>query len=97
MVFYCGIGFDRSRTTSDLIETDEGKGIFSWDKTSVIDCLARSTKPSNTTRDRQLSMVTFLFELGYDLMILLSTKFLMYLVCLSGFETAGRILYEKDN
>jgi hypothetical protein len=53
----CGIDFDRLRTVSaGLIETDEGKGMFSWDKT-VIDCLAGSTKLGDTMIDKQLCMV----------------------------------------
>jgi hypothetical protein len=92
LVLYCGIGFDRSRTVSGLIETDEGKGIFSWDKT-VIDCLAGSTKLGDTMSDRQLCMVAYLLELGYDLMI--SPKF--NLSRMPGFEAAGLIPFEKDN
>jgi hypothetical protein len=90
---YCGIGFDRSRTVNGLIETDEGKGIFSWDKT-VIDCLTGSTKLGDTMGDRQLCMVAYLFELGYDLMM--SPKF-NNLSRMPGFEAAGLIPFENDN
>jgi hypothetical protein len=75
-----------------LIETDKGKGIFSWDKT-VMDCLAGSTKLVDTMRYRQLCMAVYLFELGYDLMI--SPQF--NLSCMPGFEAAGLIPFEKDN
>jgi hypothetical protein len=92
LVLYCGIGFDRSRAVSGLIETDEGKGIFSWDK-RVMDCLAGSTKLGDRMRDRQLCMVAYLFELGYDLMI--APKF--NLSRMPGFEAAGLIPFEKDN
>ena len=67
-MLYCGIDFDRSKTVSSLIETDEGKGIFPWDKT-VVDCLTGSTKLGATMRDKQLYMVASLSELGYDLMV----------------------------
>jgi hypothetical protein len=92
LALYCGIGFDRSRMVSGLIETEEGEGIFSWNK-KVIDCLAGSTKLGDTMRDRQLCMVAYLFELGYDLMI--SPKF--NLSRMPGFEAAGLIPFEKDN
>ena len=88
----CGIGFDRSRTVSDLIGTDEDKGLFSWNKT-VVDCLAASTKLGDTMRDRQLCMVACLFELGHDLMI--SPKF--NLSRMPGFEAAGLTPFDKDN
>ena len=96
LALHCGIGFDRSRTANGLIKTDEGgKGIFSWNKT-VIDCLARSTKPNNTMRDRQLCMVACLFELGYEVMMLSSPKF--NLSRMHGFEAAaGLIPFGKDN
>ena len=51
LVLYCGIGFDRLQMVSGLIETDEDKGIFSWDKT-IIDCLAGSTKLGDAMRVR---------------------------------------------
>jgi hypothetical protein len=92
LALYCGIGFDRSGTVSGLIETEKGTGIFSWDKT-VIDSLAVSTKLGHTMRDRQLCMVAYLFELGYDLMI--SPKF--NLSRMPGFEAAGLIPFEKEN
>jgi hypothetical protein len=92
LVLYCGIGFDRSRAVSGLIETDKGKGIFSWDKT-VLYCLAGSTKLGDTMRDRQLCMVAYLFELGYNFMI--SRKF--NLSRMPGFKAAGLIPFEKDN
>jgi hypothetical protein len=92
LVLYCGIGFDCSRTVSGLFETDEGKGIFSWEE-MVMDCLAGSTKLGDTMRDRQLCMVAYLFELGYNLMI--SPKF--NLSRMPGFEAAGLIPFEKDN
>jgi hypothetical protein len=68
LVLYCGIGFNHSRAVSGLVETDEGKGFFSWDK-RFIDCLSGSTKLSDTMRDRQPYTVAYFFELGYDLMI----------------------------
>ena len=40
---------------SGLIETDEGRGVFSCDKT-VVDSLTGSTKLGNTMRDKQLCM-----------------------------------------
>jgi hypothetical protein len=92
LALYCGIGFDRSRTVAGLTETDDGKGIFSWDK-KVIDCLEGSTKLGDTMKNRQLCMVAYLFELGYDLM--LSPKF--NLSRMPGFEAAGLIPFEKDN
>jgi hypothetical protein len=82
----------KTLSVSGLIETDKGKGIFSWEKT-VMDCLAGSTKLGDTMRDRQLCMVAYLFELGYDLMI--SPKF--NLSCMPEFKAAGLIPFEKDN
>jgi hypothetical protein len=91
---YCGIGFDRSqaRTVAGLVETEKGKGIFSWDKT-VMDSLVGSTRLGETMIDRQLCMVAYFFELGYDLM--LSPK--LNLSRMPGFEVAGLIPFEKDN
>ena len=86
LVLYCCIGFDRSQMLSGLIETDEGKGIFSWDKT-VVDCLTGSTKLGDIMRDKQLCMVAYLFELGYDLMISLERN----LSRMPGSEAAGII------
>jgi hypothetical protein len=77
LVLYCGIGFDRSRTVSGLIETDEGKGIFSWEKT-VMDCLAGSTKLGDTMRDRQLCMVAYLFQLRICLVCLDSKRLVSF-------------------
>jgi hypothetical protein len=88
----CGTGFDRSWTVSDLIETDEDKGLFSWNK-AVVDCLAASTKLGDTTRDRRLCMVACLFESGRDLMI--SPKF--NLSRMPGFEAAGLIPFDDNN
>jgi hypothetical protein len=93
LALHCSIGFDRSQAVSDLIETNEDKGTFSWNET-VIDCLAASTKLGNTMRDRQLCMVACFFELGHDLMI--SPKF--NLSCVPGFEAAdGPTPFEKDD
>jgi hypothetical protein len=92
LVLYCGIGFDCSRTVSNLTETDKGKGIFFWDKT-VMDCLAGSAKLGDTMRDRQLCTAAYLFEFGFDLMI--SCKF--NLSRMPGFEAAGLIPFEKGN
>jgi hypothetical protein len=72
------------------IETDEGQGMFSWDKT--VDCLAGSK--GDTMRDRQLCVVAHLFELGHDLMM--SQKFDLSRTP-AGFEAAGLISFEKDN
>jgi hypothetical protein len=66
------MGSDHLRTVTGLIEMDKGKGILSWDKT-LIDCLAGSTTLADKMRDRQLCMVTYLFELGHKLII--SLKF----------------------
>jgi hypothetical protein len=92
LVLYCGIGSNHSRAVGGLVETDEGKGIFPWDK-RVIDCLSGSTKLGDTMRDRQFFMVAYLFELGYGLMI--SPKF--NLSRMPGFEAAGLIPFQKDN
>ncbi len=75
-----------------MIETEKGKGIFSGDK-MVIDSYAGSTRLGDTMRDRQLCMVAYFIELGYDLMI--SPKF--NLSRMPGFEAAGLIPFEKDN
>jgi hypothetical protein len=92
LILHCGIGFNSLWTVSDLIETEKGKGIFSGDK-MVIDSYAGSTRLGDTMRDRQLCMVAYFIELGYDLMV--SPKF--NLSGMPGFEAAGLIPVEKDN
>jgi hypothetical protein len=94
VVLCCGIGFlDHSQTVNGLIETDKGKGMFSWDK-MVIDCLTGSTKLGDTMGDKQLRMVACLFELGCDLMT--SPKRNLSRM-MPGFEAAGLIPFEEDN
>ena len=56
-------------------------------------CQTGSTKLGDTMRDKQLCMVAYLFELGYDLMI--SPK--RNLCRMPGFEAAGLIPFEMDN
>jgi hypothetical protein len=92
LVLCCGIGFDGLGTVSGLTETEDGKGMFSWDK-KVVDCLEGSTKLGDAMRDRQLCMVACSLELGHDLMM--SPKF--NLSCVPGLEAAGLIPFEKDN
>jgi hypothetical protein len=73
---------------------DRDLRIINPKKSTVIDCLTGSMKLGDTMRDRQLCMVAYLFELGYDLMI--SPKF--NLSRMPGFEeAAGLIPFEKDN
>jgi hypothetical protein len=75
--------------------TEKSKGIFSWDKT-VMDSLVGSTRLGEIMIDRQLCMVAYFFELGYDLM--LSPKLnLSRMPGFEAFEAAGLIPFEKDN
>jgi hypothetical protein len=71
---------------SGLIETDEGKRTFSWDK-MAIDCLTGSTKLGDMMRDRQLCVVACLLEQGHDLM----TSPKSNLSRMPGFEADGLI------
>jgi hypothetical protein len=71
---------------------DSPKGIFVWDK-ACIDSLNKCGKGGVTTlKDKQLHMVAYLLELGYELM--LSAK--MDVSTMPGFEKFGLPnLYKK--
>jgi hypothetical protein len=94
-VLHCGVGFDCLQTISGLIETDQGKGTFSWDK-MVVDCLTGSTKLGDTMRDRQLCVVACLLELGATRLDDVS-EVQFVLQPMPGFKAAGLIPFEKDN
>jgi hypothetical protein len=94
---FCRIGFICSdivqqRLTADGDSDDSPKGIFVWDK-ACIDSLNKCGKGGVTTlKDKQLHMVAYLLELGYELM--LSAK--MDVSTMPGFEKFGLPnLYKK--
>lgn len=72
LALFCGLGFIRSdsvvsRLTS--IDGGEAKGLFMWDD-SIIDALNNWDKNGQTTMvDKQLHMVAYLLELGYELLL----------------------------
>ena len=77
LLLFCGMGFVRSETVEQQLTTDydgsesedSTKGIFSWDQ-HTIDALNQSEKDGVTTlKDKQLHMVAYLLELGYDVML----------------------------
>ena len=66
---YCGIGFNREKDMSKLVDKKEGSGIFKWSE-DVIQKVNKLTLYSCTElEEKQLVMVGYLLELGYDLMI----------------------------
>jgi len=78
LALFCGIGFIRSDSVEKHLTTDYSsdngattsmKGLFLWDKVTV-DALNRWEKNGVTTMiDKQIHMVAYLLELGYDLML----------------------------
>ena len=64
---YCGIGFDRSETTSSLYAVDDG--IFYWDEASLKETNRLQAYDCETLHEKQLLMVGYCLELGYDLII----------------------------
>ena len=71
MVQYCGIEFNRDDDTSNITATSEDEGIFTWSN-DVIEQVTNLHLSTNTElKDKQLVMVVFLLELGYDLMIII--------------------------
>jgi hypothetical protein len=95
---FCGIGFIRSdiveqRLTADNNnDSDSPKGIFVWDKT-CIESLKKCEKDGVTTlEDKQLHMVAYVLELGYELMLSAG----MDVSTMPGFERFGLPnLYKK--
>lgn len=87
---YCGIGFIRSdvveqRLTSSYDDSNSPNGIFTWDK-HCIDSLNKCEKDGVTSlKDKQLHMVAYLLELGYDLMLSAG----MNVSTMPGFEKFG--------
>ena len=69
MVQYYGIGSDRDSNTASIVSVIEDDCIFAWSKDMLekVDKLQLST--CTELKDKQLVMIGFLFELGYDLMI----------------------------
>lgn len=77
LALFCGVGFVRSEAVVKNLmldcgagETDDtATGIFSWDQ-HTIDALNQWEKEGVTTlKDKQLHMIAYLLELGYDLML----------------------------
>ena len=63
---YCGFSFDRSQSVEALISTEKNKSLFDWplyirqlEKTNIRGC--------DTLREKQLVVVGYFFELGYDI------------------------------
>jgi len=95
---FCGIGFIRSEIVVQSLTCDHGntdsnsrKGIFTWDK-KCIDSLNKCEKDGETSlEDKQLHMVAYLLELGYDLMLGAG----MNVSTMPGFERFGLVNHKK--
>ena len=93
ILIVCPHAFSRtSHTDYDDDEPDLPKGIFTWGK-HCIDSLSKCEKDGETTlQDKQLHMVAYLLELGYDLMLSAG----MNVSTMPGFEKFGLPnLYKK--
>ena len=66
---YCGIGFQRDGDTSGITEIEENKGIFTWSNDVIERVNKLNLSYCKDLEEKQLVMVDFLLELGYDLMI----------------------------
>jgi len=64
---YCGAGFDRTQFANDDLTKNER--IFSWDNNTLGKLKYFSFNTCTTIEEKQLHMVSYLFELGCDLMI----------------------------
>jgi len=78
LAIFCGIGFIRSDSVKQHLTVDIGhegghpdafQGIFSWDKATIEALNIWSKSSAFTFQDKQLHMVAYLLELGYDLML----------------------------
>ena len=61
------IGFDRTDNTTSLCAVDDG--IFYWDEASLKETNRLQAYDCETLHEKQLLMVGYCLELGYDLMI----------------------------
>ena len=66
---YCAVGFARNLDVSALCMEEEGEGIFWWDKASLEEINRLKYYDCTTLREKQLLMIGYCLELGYDLMI----------------------------
>ena len=64
---YCGIGFERDKCLHGLLCNE--KGILYWDEETLERIGKLKFSNCISLREKQLVMVAYLFELGYDLMI----------------------------
>ena len=64
LLLFCALGFE-SDNTSSLVDTSE-QGIFNWDKPTM-EAIGKWNL-SGTKKDKQLVLVSYLFDLVYDLM-----------------------------
>ena len=69
LVQYCGVGFDRDGCTTAVVTISEDDGIFAWSNDVLQKVAKLHLSTCTELKDKQLVMVGFLFELGYDLMI----------------------------
>ena len=88
LVPFCGFCYNPRGDFKGLVE--KPKGIFEWDQTTL-SRIGRNQKLGSSLEKKQLTMVSFLFELGYDLLLNTSDNLSTY----PGFETAGLKAREK--
>ena len=69
LVQYCGAGFDRDSDTASIVSVIEDNGIFAWSKDMLEKVDKLQLSACTELKDKQLVMIGFLFELGYDLII----------------------------
>jgi hypothetical protein len=68
LTMYCGLAFERGSPSLHHLLDDEN-GIFCWEKDCLSSLLKMKIPGAVTLNDIKLHMVSYLCELGYDLMI----------------------------
>jgi len=90
LVLYCGIGFT-SETADVLCEAAAEEGVLFWDDT-VLEQISNSSGlggRTTTLEEKQLHMVAFLCEIGYDLLLSPSHN----VSCSPGYESCGLVKF----
>ena len=85
---FCGFCYNPKGHFKGLVNTSQG--IFEWDGTTL-NRIRQNQKLGSTLEKKQLTMVSFLFELGYDLLLDTTHNLSTY----PGFEAAGLRAKEK--
>ena len=67
--FYVGIGFDKLRKGSLLKDCVKNGGIFHFDKATNTKINAVNFRGNSRLENKQLNMLSYLWELAYDLCI----------------------------